>query len=95
MAEDNFTVRLARAKLAAKDDIADFVKETDFYNELKNLNKKVTLKKTKHLPVENGLDELSEKDKLISTKGLTEDLINKYEILNSANFFLQMYYKII
>ena len=88
-------MRLARAKLAAKDDIADFVKETDFYNELKNLNKKVTLKKTKHLPVENGLDELSEKDKLMSTKGLTEDLINKYEILNSANFFLQMYYKII
>ena len=81
--------------LATKDDIADFVKETDFYNKLKNLNKKVTSKKTKHLPVENTLDELSEKDKLISTKGLTEDLINKYESLNSANFFLQMYYKII
>ena len=95
MAEDNFVVRLAQTKLATKDDIADFVKETDFYNKLKNLNKKVTSKKTKHLPVKNALNELSEKDKLISTKGLTEDLINKYEILNSANFFLQMYYKII
>ena len=39
---DNFTARLAQANLASKDDIANFVKKTDFDNELKNLNKKVT-----------------------------------------------------
>ena len=30
---------------------------------------------------------------LISKKGLTKDLINKYKILNGAIFFLQTYYK--
>ena len=39
---DNFTARLAQANLPSKDDIANFVKKTDFDDELKNLNKKVT-----------------------------------------------------
>ena len=34
MVADNFAARLAQAKLGTKDDIADFVKETDFDNEL-------------------------------------------------------------
>ena len=37
--------------------------------------------------VENKLNELSEKVKLISTKGLTKYLINKYSILDSAKYF--------
>ena len=44
---NNFAVILAQAKLAAKADLADFVKKTDFDDKLKNLNKKVTSNKTK------------------------------------------------
>ena len=39
---ENFTATLKQAILATEVDIADFVKETDFDNKLKNLNKKVT-----------------------------------------------------
>ena len=35
---DNFATRLAQVKLTTKADIADFVKETDFDNKLKNIN---------------------------------------------------------
>ena len=37
---DNFDARLKQAKLAAKADIADFVKKTDFNDKLKIFNKK-------------------------------------------------------
>ena len=37
------------------------VKKTDFDDKLKNLNKKATSNKTKHVLVENELDKLSEK----------------------------------
>ena len=39
---------MKQANLATKPDIADFVKETDFNNKLKKLNKKITSNKTKH-----------------------------------------------
>ena len=51
-----------------------------FDDKLKILNKKVTSNKTKYLLVENDLNELSERVKAISTKGLTKDLINKNSI---------------
>ena len=57
--------------------------------------KKLTLNKTKHVLVQNELNELSEKVKAISTKGLTKDLINKYSIVNGAKYFsriLQNYF---
>ena len=44
MTADNFVPRLAQAKLAIKDDIADFVKERERerdLDQLKNLNKKI------------------------------------------------------
>ena len=44
----NVAARLAEANLASKSDIANFVK-------LKNLNKKITSNKTKHVLVENEL----------------------------------------
>ena len=50
---ENFAARLPQANLGTKSDIADFVKKTDFDDKLKNLNKKVTSNKTKHLLVEN------------------------------------------
>ena len=56
-------------------------------NRLKNLNKNVTSNKTKHVPVENELNELSRKVEGISTKRLTKDLINGHKILNSAKYF--------
>ena len=51
-------------------------KKTDFDNKLKNVT-----------PNKNELNEPSEKVKAISTKGLTKDLINKFSILNGANYF--------
>ena len=75
MTADNFAAILAQAKLVTNNDIADFVKETDFDKKLKNINKKVTSNnKTKHVLVENEPDELSKKVELISIKGLTKDL---------------------
>ena len=44
---DNFAARLAQAKLVTKADNSQFVKETDFDNKLKNINKKFTSSKTK------------------------------------------------
>ena len=83
----NFTARLAQANLTSKNDIASFVKKTDFDDQLKHLNKKFTSYKIKHVLIENELSELSEKVKAISTKGLTKDLINKFSILNGAKYF--------
>ena len=51
-------------------------KKTDFDNKLKNVT-----------PNKNELNEPSEKVKAMSTKGLTKDLINKFSILNGANYF--------
>ena len=45
----NFGERLKQAKLATKDDIADFVKKTYFDEKLININKKVTSNKARHL----------------------------------------------
>ena len=45
--------------------------------------------------IQNELNKLLRKAELMSTKGLTKDLINKYSIVNGANIFLQLDYKII
>ena len=42
---EKFTERLKQANLVTKGDIADFVKQADFDDNLKNSNKKVTLNK--------------------------------------------------
>ena len=64
----NLTETLKEAKLATKSDIEKKKKEIDFDEKLRNVNKKVTLNKSKHLLVENELNELSEKVKLLLTK---------------------------
>ena len=51
------------------------------------LKKKKLLQVKQHVLVENELNELSKKVKTISTKGLTKDLISKYNILNGAKHF--------
>ena len=84
---ENFTARLAQANLTSKNDIANFVKKTDFDDQLKHLNKTFSSYKIKHVLIENELNELSEKVKAISTKGLTKDLIINYSILNGTKYF--------
>ena len=88
--------RLAQDNLASKNDIANFVKKSDFDDILKDLDKKFTSNKTKHILAENELNKLLEKIKAISTNRLTKDFINKFIILNgSKNFYsgiLQNYF---
>ena len=87
LTSENFAASLVQANLASKNDIDASVKKTEFDDELKNLNKNVTSNKKKHVLVENELNEISEKVKAIPTKGLIKDLINKFSILNGANYF--------
>ena len=56
-----------------QNDIAVLIKQTEFDEKLKDLNKNVTSNKTKHVLVENGWNELSKKVEDISTKQLTRD----------------------
>ena len=82
---EHFTARLALGNLTTKSGIANIVKNADFDGKLKNLNKNFTSnEKKKHVLVENELNELSEKIKVISAKGLRKDLTNKFLILNDA-----------
>ena len=87
MPTDNFAARLAQAKWLNKAHIADFIIEKDFDDKLKNVEEKVTLNKTKDVLVQNESNNLLEKVKLTSTKGLTKDLINWYIVLNDAKYF--------
>ena len=75
LTSENFTTILKQANLASRNDIANFAKERDFDNKLKD----VTSNKTE-------LNELSKKVKAISTKGLTKKLTNKI-ILNGGKYF--------
>ena len=52
---EKLAARLAQVNLASKNDIAAFVKKINFDDKIKNLNKKVTSNKLKHLLVENEL----------------------------------------
>ena len=72
-ATEMFDLRLKRANLASKSDIASFVKKPEAVKDF-TLNK-------------NELNELSEKGKVILTKGLTKDLIDKFSILNGPKYF--------
>ena len=65
---ENFATTLVQANLANKNDIAAFVKKTDFHDKLKTLNKKVTSSKTKHLRVEKQISDLTNKVAQISEK---------------------------
>ena len=71
----SFSARLKEANLASRCDIANFVKKTDFDNKLEDFRKN-----------KNELNEILKIAKAISTKGLTEDLINKSSILNGAKY---------
>ena len=56
-------------------------------DKLKKINKKFISNKTKHVLVENELNELSKKVEAMSTKRLTKDFINVYKKLNITKCF--------
>ena len=64
LVSENFAARLKWVNLASKNDIADFVKQTDFDDKRKNINKNVTSNKTKHVAVVKILNDLSKEVKL-------------------------------
>ena len=76
LTSENFAAKLKQANLAIKNDITNFVNQTDFDNKLKD----VTSNK-------NELNKLSKQDKSISAKGLKKDMINKFSIINGGNYF--------
>ena len=55
---ENFAARLKQANLTTKAGIDDFVEKTDFDDKLKNLSKKATSNKTKHVEAEKKLNDL-------------------------------------
>ena len=62
---DNFRARLAQSNLVNKN---DFVKKTDFDDNLNNLNKKVLSNKSRHIEVKTKLNNSRKKVNIISTK---------------------------
>ena len=54
----NFDARLKQANLASKSDIANFKKKRELDNELLSFDKRINSNKTKHVLVENKLNEL-------------------------------------
>ena len=64
-----FDERLKQAKLTTKTDIAVFITKTYFDGKLKNINKKVTSNKKKHLEADMKLTNLSKKVSQRSIKG--------------------------
>ena len=64
----NFTARLKQANLARKICIANLVKEKDFHDKLKHVNKKVTSNRTKHEEDEEDTTDLTKKIAQMSEK---------------------------
>ena len=87
---EDFAARLKQVNVARKTDISDvtgFLKKTDLDNKLRSFNKSITSNITKDIEFKTKLDDLEKIVEMISKKGLTADLINKYGILNKAKYF--------
>ena len=61
LASEKYSARLKEVNLASKSDIVDLLKKTDFNNKLLGFNKRINSNKTKHVVVENELNELTKK----------------------------------
>ena len=87
---ENFAARLTQANLPSKNGITNFVKKTDFDDKLKNLNKKITSNKRKHVLVENEFKKLQTFD---SSLFIGQSYFNN----DGAQFYLifQLIYKTI
>ena len=66
---ENFSARLKPVNLATKVDIGNFVEKIDFDDKLKNINKKITSNKAKHIDAKKKLTDLKNKVAQISKKG--------------------------
>ena len=77
--------------MAIRNDIANFVKKTDFDEKLKNLNKKISSNKTKHVVAENELKRLQTFDSslFISQSYFNNDGAQVYLILQSLYYTLK------
>ena len=91
LTSENFTARVKQANLVSKSDIANFVKNTDFDDKLKNLNKKITSNKTKHVLVENELKKLQTIDSslFIGQSYFNNDGAQNYVIFQSLYYTLK------
>ena len=90
LTSEKFASRLAQANLASKNVIATFVKKTG--DKLKNLNKKITSNKTKHLLVENEFKKLQTFDSslFINQSYFNNDGIQLYLILQRLYYTLKI-----
>ena len=61
---EDFAARLKQPNLASKSDIVDLVKKTSLDIKLLGFNKRINSNKTKHVVVENELNDLKKKKKL-------------------------------
>ena len=61
MKSKNFAARLKQENLATKVHIADLAEKTNFDDKLKNLNKRFTLNKIKHVETEKNVTDLTNK----------------------------------
>ena len=61
LTKESFAGRLKQANLSSKNDIADFVKKTDFDEKLRQINNKVTSNKLRHAGTAKKLNDSSTK----------------------------------
>ena len=75
------------SKFGNKNDVADFAKKAYLHKSLINIDEEFGSNKAKQTEVKTKLEDLEKNVKLIITKGLTENLINEFSILNGAKYF--------
>ena len=77
--------KITEKKVVNETNIVDFIKKTNFDDKLNNISKKVTLNKSQYLLVENELNELSEKVKLLSIKSYNSSLWDILQVMIVIN----------
>ena len=77
--------KITEKKVVNETNIVDFIKKTNFDDKLNNISKKVTLNKSQYLLVENELNELSEKVKLLSIKSYNSLLWDIWQVMIVIN----------
>ena len=86
LTSETFSGRLAQAKSASENDIANLVEKTDFDNKLKNLNKNIISNRTKNVLVENELDRIMNSKKFDSRS----EFLFTYGIMGELSLFLEL-----
>ena len=91
LTSESFASRLVQGNLASKNVIANFIKKTDFDDKIKDLNKKITSNKTKHLLIENEFKKLQTFDSSLFTgqSYFNNDGVQLYLILEPLYYTLK------